>query len=79
MVMGVGVAPTMCLTSRVYSPLPSLLGYPTIKREVVELFHNVVRIVNRRVMLMVFDRDTFTIHINLEVTSLLRYLSDSGF
>ena len=28
----------------------------------VELFHNVVRIVDRRVMLMVFDRDTFTIH-----------------
>ena len=33
-----------------------------IKREVVELFHNMVRIVDRRVMLMVFDRDTFVIH-----------------
>ena len=36
--------------------------YYDIQREVVELFHNMVRIVDRRVMLMVFDRDTFTIH-----------------
>ena len=36
--------------------------YYDIKREVVELFHNVVRIIDRRVMLMVFDRDTFVIH-----------------
>ena len=36
--------------------------YYDIQREVVELFHNMVRIVDRRVMLMVFDRDTFVIH-----------------
>ena len=52
----------MYLTSRIYSPLPSPLGYLPIKREVAELFHNRVRIVDRRVMLMVFDRDTFVIH-----------------
>ena len=57
-----GLEPQMYLTSRIYSPLPSPLGYLPIKREVAELFHNRVRIVDRRVMLMVFDRDTFVIH-----------------
>ena len=41
---------------------PFAAWVPSDKREVVELFHNMVRIVDRRVMLMVFDRDTFVIH-----------------